>query len=183
MVQRKKRNGLALCAIFFSSSVYAQTAGSKASQPPPKSEAIPVNQDHDRRIRSLEAQVRYLQTRVSYKLATLDCNTGKYDEFQFTGGTLTYFAACTKIEPYLEGHKITLSIGNPYAFTFSNVKGNLNYGKDWPDASDKKVEVSFTESLRGGAWNTLVVTVNPSKPEEMRVLYIELNAQTAGSGR
>lgn len=181
MLPFMKRDGLALLAFVFSSSVCAQAAVSKPSQPPPKSEAVPVNPDHDRRIKSLEAQVRFLQTRVSHKVATLDCNTGKYDEFQFTGGTLTYFAACTKIEPYLEGHKITISIGNPYAFTFSNVKGSLNYGKDWIDS--KQVDVSFTESLRGGAWNTLVVTVNPSKPEEMRVLYIELNAQTAGSGR
>ncbi|MBL8525567.1 MAG: hypothetical protein JNN20_17950 [Betaproteobacteria bacterium] len=167
--------------IAHTNSVFAQTPAGKP--PPAKSEAAPTNQGYERRIRSLEAQVRSLQSRVAYKFATLDCNTGKYDEFQFAGGSLTYFAACTKIEPYLEGHKITISIGNPYAFTFSNVKGSLNYGKDWEDQADKKVEISFTDTLRGGAWNTLVVTVNPSKPEEMRLLNIELNAQTAGSGR
>jgi len=47
----------------------------------------------------------------------------------FDNGALVFFAACTKIEPYLEGHKITISIGNPHAFNFSNVKGALSYGK------------------------------------------------------
>jgi hypothetical protein len=172
---------LSLSTLICTPAAFAQTAGTKT--PTAKPEAASINQDYERRINSLEAQISNLQNRVAYKFATLDCNTGKYDEFQFASGTLAYFAACTKIEPYLEGHKITISIGNPYAFAFSNVKGNLNYGKDWSDVANKKVEVNFNESLRGGAWNSLVVTVNPSKPEEMRLLYLNLSAQTASSGR
>jgi hypothetical protein len=145
-------------------------AHAQATKPGASETAAVTPAELERRIKMLEFQVRGLQGRVAYKYASLDCNTGKYDEFQFDSGSLVFFAACSKIEPYLEGHKITVSIGNPYTFTFSNVKGLLNYGKDWADSLQKKVDVSMTETLRGGAWNTIVITVNPSKPEEMRYL-------------
>jgi hypothetical protein len=153
-------------------------AGSSLAQTPK-----PTVEDLERRIRSLELQVRGLQTRTATKYASVDCNTGKFDEFQFSGGTLILFASCTKIEPYLEGHRITLSIGNPHSFSFSNVKGNLSYGKDWVEALERQVEVSLVDPLRAGAWTTINVTVNPSKPEQMRYIGLELNSQTAVSTR
>lgn len=154
-----------------------------AAQTTPKNPTVSTTHETERRLKALEFQVRSLQSRVAYRSATLDCNTGKYDEFLFETGALVFFAACTKIEPYLEGHRITVSVGNPHAFSFSNVKGALNYGKDWVDSLEKKVDVSITDAIRGASWTTVVMIVNPSKAEDMRYLSLSLNAETAGNVR
>jgi hypothetical protein len=142
------------------------------------------------RIRNLESQLQALESRlnsmsslVPARWASLDCNSGKYDEFLLKEGHLTLFATCTNIEPYLEGHRIRITIGNPHSFNFSNVKGTLGYGKTVYDALNKKVEVSTTEGLRAGTWSSVVVTVNPSKAEDLRSLVLELSAGTASSTR
>lgn len=155
--------------------VFAQTA--------PKIPPISSAEDIEKRIRSIESQVRSLQDRVAFRSATLDCNTGKYDEFLFNTGALVFFAACTKIEPYLEGHRIAVTVGNPHAFNFSNVKGAFHFGKDWLDSVVKKVEVSVTEAIRGASWTTITIIVNPSQAEDMRYLSLSLNAETAGAVR
>jgi hypothetical protein len=140
-------------------------------------------EDQDKRLRILESQVRNLQNRTAYKWASLDCNTGKYDEFLFTTGALVFFASCSKIEPYLEGHRITVTIGNPHTFNFSGVKGTLYYGTDFTDALARQVEVSFPEVIRSGSWTTIQIVVNPSKVEHMRYVGLELNSQTASPAR
>jgi hypothetical protein len=132
----------------------------------------------DRKVKALETQVRSLQGRTAYKWASLDCNTGKYDEFLFSSGALVFFASCSKIEPYLEGHRITVTLGNPHSFNFSGVKGTLYYGTDFADALSRPVEVSFTDVIRAGSWTTLQIVVNPSRVEHMRYLGLELNSQT-----
>ena len=119
----------------------------------------------------------------TYKWASLDCNTGKYDEFLFGSGALVFFASCSKIEPYLEGHRVTITVGNPHSFNFSGVKGNLYYGTDFADAMSRQVEVSFTDVIRSGAWTTLQIIVNPSKAEQMRYIGLELSSQTASPTR
>ena len=139
----------------------------------------------EQRLRLLEIKVESLENRVANRFATLDCNSGKYDEFLFGNGTLIFFAACTNIEPYLEGHRITLNIGNPHSFNFSNVKGTLNYGTNiWEAfAGEKKVEVSVNETIRGGSWNTINIIINPSKVEDMRYMHLQLEATTASPAR
>ena len=117
-------------ALFFAVCVASAPAWSQATNP---SRASTV-QELEKKLQLLEMRVNGLQGRVSYRLATLDCNSGKYDEFLLDTGNLTFFAACSKIEPYLEGHRVTISVGNPYAFSFRNIRGKLGYGKDFADA-------------------------------------------------
>ena len=174
--------------IFVSYMVFVAEAGNAIAQAPapPKPAAALNAQEIETRVRVLEFQLKALQERVrASRSATLDCNSGKYDEFLFQTGSLIFFAACTKIEPYLEGHRITVNIGNPHSFNFSNVKGSLQYGKDVLEVIKKnqKVDVSVMDTIRSGSWNTITVIVNPSKPEDMRYLYLELSAEAAESMR
>lgn len=78
---------------------------------------------------------------------------------------------------------MVLRIGNPYSFDFLDVKGRLHYGKTIVEALNRQVDVSTTKTLRGGAWQILTVVVNPSKPEDMRQLWLDLKAETAGATR
>ena len=136
-----------------------------------------------KRVETLERRVNTFANRISYPFAVLDCNTGKFDEMSLTTNNLVFLAACTKIEPYLEGHRITISLGNPHSFHFREVRGLLNYGKDLADAVTKSVEVSPPDGLRAGMLNTFVVTVNPSRPEELRVLRLELGSNVVAPTR
>lgn len=174
---------LLLLATGFTVLVSASQVVAQQSRPRPDSQQSPGTEELERRLKVLETQVRGLQSRTAYKFASLDCNTGKYDEFLFSGGTLVFLASCTKIEPYLEGHRVTLSIGNPHSFNFSSVKGSLSYGKDWADAVERQVEVSVTDSVRAGSWTSITVIINPSKPEQMRYLGLEMTAQVASATR
>ncbi|MEQ6342933.1 MAG: hypothetical protein M3A44_15140 [Gammaproteobacteria bacterium] len=132
-------------------------------------------------VKILESRISALESRVSSQYASLNCDTGKYDEFMFQLSKLVFFASCTKIEPYLEGHRITVQIGNPHAFNFSNVKGHLFYGKEIWDAFSNQVEISTTNTIRAGTWQTITVVVNPSTAEQMRSLILELSAETASA--
>lgn len=162
-----------------SAALLAPVAAVAQSEKPARQDSTSVVSDLQRRIESLERRVNALNSRVTYRFAVLDCNSGKYDEFLMTTSVLPLFASCTKIEPYLEGHRIILSIGNPHSFHFNQVKGSLNYGKDVADSFGRHAEVLPTDGIRAGSWTTVIILVNPSRPEEMRYLSLEIGAQMA----
>jgi hypothetical protein len=164
------------------------TAAQTVSQPKkpaqsdkPMSQSINEDKlaDLERRVKNLESRISSLSTRVAPTFVEVDCATRKYAELQFGTGYLIIPVLCHAIEPYLEGHRVTLKVGNPYSFDFKGVTGSLYYGKTLLDAFEKKVELSTTETLRSGAWTMLTVIVNPSKAEDMRSLYVELSVSTA----
>lgn len=134
-------------------------------------------------IEGLRSRINDLAGKIPYSAAFLNCNSKKYVEFRFDGSHLVFFASCENVEPYLEGHKLLLKIGNPYSFNFSNVQGRLQYGKTLVEAVNQQVEISPTETFRSGTWQSLTVIINPSKPEDLRVLWLELQAETAGATR
>src|SRR5258708_23696899 len=82
----------------------------KENKPPPLSQAE-TNAALDYRLQILEA-------RVEASFANLDCNTHNFDSFIMQSPKMLMFASCKNIEPYLEGHRLTIQIGNPYTFSF-----------------------------------------------------------------
>jgi hypothetical protein len=128
----------------------------------------------------LQLQVNGLQSRVQYKGATLDCDSKQYTEFQLSNGTLVFLAACTNIEPYLEGFKVTVEVNNPYSVRFSNLSGTLGYGKTFEESLDRTVEVSTTAALAPGVWTPITVNVNPAKAEDLRFIEFNLTVKMAG---
>lgn len=56
------------------------------------------------------------------------------------------------VEPYADGQRITLAIGNPFNADFVGFKGLFVYGN--PTQSK---EESFTSRLRAGAWSRVNV--------------------------
>jgi hypothetical protein len=167
-------------AILGTPMAYAQTPTPPKPQSSTPKPAPAPTADLERRVRVLEAQVRGLQERVQYKGASLDCNSKVYTEFQFLDSTLVFFAVCTNIEPYLEGHKVTVKVNNPYGVRFSGIEGTLGYGKTQTESFEKTVDISTVESLAPGEWTTFVTTINPSKPEDLRFVELNLTSQNAG---
>ena len=93
----------------------------------------------------------------------------KMKDFDITQGMLM---ACEKLEPYLEGHRVVISLMNPYSITFTGVTAKVVYGKETSEAvKGAGVEVSSPQELQPGSWLILNVVLNQTKAEDMRKLF------------
>lgn len=149
--------------------LFAQGAISQQTKPRPPTDQERIDKLQDFRIRSLE-------NRVEASYASVNCNSGGFDSLMMGSPKLLMLVICRNIEPYLEGHRITLEVGNPHSFNFGGITGSLGYGKDW---AEKDAELNFAGDLVAGRWTPITVIVNPSKPEEMRFLTLKINARSA----
>jgi hypothetical protein len=182
-------------ALFYGGRVLGQTP---PLQKEPKTQPATLAE----RVKSLEEQVKALEdTMSSFALSVvkmtgtlsdsltdatkppgsqpvlLDCDGHKYQEVHSKGSGLIFLVTCADIEPYLEGHRVRLDIGNPYFVAFKGFQGTLTYGGLY------KADVSSPEDLRAGYWNRVTVNVNPSKPSDMGLVYFEMQVDTASMGR
>jgi len=139
------------------------------------------------RVKKLEERVAAMADLVDILLrddppamAWLDCTDKNFREVRLTGSALSVFVACDTIEPYLEGHRVKLRIGNPYAFDFLGLKGFLWHGQERLETlnSQRKTEISSTQRLRSGTWLPVEVAINPSKPSEFREIGVTLSIET-----
>ena len=86
--------------------------------------------------------------------------------------------------PYLNGHKLSLNIGNPSTSEFAGFtlkakwgeafdpKGRVTYA-DWKKSLKSKEE-TFTEHLKAGHWNKIDLVLAPAKPEQLEYIEIEM---------
>lgn len=109
---------------------------------------------------------------VTSTFGTLDCKSKTFDSFRVGSPKLTLFVACENVEPYLEGHKIVFKVGNPYSFSFGGIEGKLHYGKEY---GNNQVEISHVGNLIAGSWTTMTATISPSKPEDLRALFLSIS--------
>ncbi|MCC6356190.1 MAG: DUF3251 domain-containing protein [Verrucomicrobiae bacterium] len=111
-----------------------------------------------------------------------------------------FLVSCDGVEPYLDGHRVTLEIGNPFNATFSGFELAIRFGRRPPtttfDPSTATVatfeswrnqqkawenslrlqEVSFLDELPPGSWKRVEAILSPSKPDE--VGYVDLLIKT-----
>jgi hypothetical protein len=94
------------------------------------------------------------------------------------------------LQPYGDGSKLTVKIGNPSAATFSNSKLNVKYGPRYPDVDDPKFaekfaefeskvrtkEIVLTKNVAGGSWNPNQIILPGIKPDALG--YVEISIQT-----
>lgn len=102
-----------------------------------------------------------------------------------------FLISCKGAETYLDGHKLTLHIGNPYNMSYNGFTLKAKYGNrpsDFPkDGTAEEIaawretytewektlhqkDSSFTETLAPGAWTKIKMILTPSKPEELAYL-------------
>lgn len=143
-----------------------------------------AQQTLDERVEATEKSLASLWRRVfdltpgSYP--TIDCNSSNYVEATPTNSHLAFPVACVKVEPYLEGFKITVAIGNPYSMRFGNVEGELFNGKDLATI-DLDKGTAFTIDLNSGDWNRATITLNPVSAAEVRLVMMSLKINTTGA--
>lgn len=134
------------------------------------------------------------------KAAVFNSSSKGYQFLRTTAGR--FFIKLGQIEPYLDGHKITIQIGNPFLTTFSGFSLNVDFGVRPPTypsseigSQDDSVKlnlltyqinnnawkktlkhetIAFTEILLPGKWTTVQFHLSPSKLEDIGHVAISL---------
>jgi hypothetical protein len=128
------------------------------------------------------------------KPVEIDVTQKSYTPIHTPSGLL--FIQCMGAEPYLNGHKLKLAIGNPLLATFNGFKLKCLYGpkqppmptgpyepKTWQqyrEASDKSLksrretEARFTETIGAGFWKEVELILVPSSAEELGMITIAM---------
>ncbi len=164
---------------------------------------MPSLQEANEKLATLETKIQLLQWQVDNsdgKSAQIDAFSTGFSRLQTSFGT--FAVSCEGAEPYLNGHKLKLRIGNPLNASFNGFKIKCEYGVKEPDnlptdeaASDaeqmeslkrwvrasarhalslRRMEASFPQTLVAGAWNYVELILAPTTPEELGSLRISM---------
>jgi len=128
------------------------------------------------------------------KPVEIDVTQKSYTPIHTPSGLL--FIQCMGAEPYLNGHKLKLAIGNPLWATFDGFELTCLYGlklpqmptgqhdsetwKQYSEANDKSLKswretkTSFTETIGPGVWKEVELILVPSSAEELGMITIAL---------
>lgn len=89
------------------------------------------------------------------------------------------------MQPFLDGYKVILNLGNPTTATYRNFKLKVKWGKEFDYEKDepeewrkslKETEKRFLDELKPASWNKVELVLTPAKSEEIK--YIELSMET-----
>ena len=126
------------------------------------------------------AVIQYADTSVS-----IDVTKPVYSYLKTNVGML--LVACTGIEPYLNGEKVHLQIGNPLwasfrGFTLNTTTGNVSSFGGLDLKSTKYGHYDFTETLQPGRWTNISFVVSPATPNDMTYLSANIVLDTVELG-
>ena len=124
------------------------------------------------------AELRKLGQQWSETAYLTPGSTG-YDTIKYNLGTL--LVTLSDIQPYANGSKGTLLIGNPYFANLSGLKATMSWGKtddkgEPIEGSEKSKQISFIEMMKAGRWTRVTVILEGSAPADLG--YIRLGDLT-----
>ncbi|RKL62315.1 DUF3251 domain-containing protein [Thermoanaerobacteraceae bacterium SP2] len=150
----------------------------------------PTNNELDR-INSLEDRINILQEQVTQlsndtKSAILSSTEKGYDSVRTKNGY--FFVSIDKIEPYLDGFKVYVNIGNPTLATFSDLKLTVQWSNDILALANIKIgtnelsneaenqinkqEYTFTDTLLPGKWTKVDFVIPNVKAEDIKFIQV-----------
>ena len=185
-------------------SLMAQQAVTTPRRPPQATRpgAEPIA-DMKKEIASLKARVNELETvkkDLQYRLvrvelsqnanqtALLDLTSHAYQRLDSSTGT--FLISFEDATPYLDGYRVTLSIGNPSFATFKgfklHVKWNTKYDWDkytsvsyeqWEKAMQER-ESSFVDELKPGTWNIITLLLPSTNNSQLSYFLASMETST-----
>ncbi len=104
------------------------------------------------------------------KFAYLQPGDSGYSTVRYDLGVFT--VQLDDIEPYANGSKVALKIGNPLFSAVEGLKAKIEWGRTTetgsPDNDSAKAkEITFNEALRPGAWTTVPLVLEGIPPAEL----------------
>jgi hypothetical protein len=127
---------------------------------------------------SLRNQIDRIEERHFPPNAALDpAKPGGYALIHLDSG-LPLAISLKKLEPYLDGYKVTIQIGNPNTATFRGYSVNAV----WADAGGAKkartVSTSFPSTLEAGAWIDAEMILPNSAPADVKEIRVSVETNT-----
>src|ERR1035437_5959858 len=130
------------------------------------------------RVRLLQNDLWRLQARVSrHDSVSLDPTEKGYGRIDSTSGF--FLVMLNSAEPYLNGYRLQIRIGNPMAATYNGFKLTLSWQnpapeqkpgesdeqfqkreEEWLKERPHEKEVSFTDTLYPSSWNNVSVVIS-----------------------
>jgi uncharacterized coiled-coil protein SlyX len=146
-----------------------------------------------------QASISNLSVQVFYLNLKSDNTEGIFDAANSTGFSRInthsgfFLVALKDVEPYLDGYKVNLDVGNPLAATYKNLKFQVSWGKKFDinqftnDANAYQTwstnlhskEISVPDDLSAGTWNKVQLVLSPAKSDELSYISIKLSTDTA----
>jgi hypothetical protein len=153
-------------------------------------------------IKKLTTDVDLLRTQLRYanqRIATLEkvnresisldaSHPGTYEDVATTAGH--FLLSLETVEPYLDGFKVTLDIGNTSAAEYNGFKLNVQWAGTLPDYDDptfaKKADewvkrtktqtgdFPFLNALPPAAWTRVQLTLSPATPDDVKNIEIKM---------
>jgi hypothetical protein len=127
---------------------------------------------------------------VMRESVTLDPSETSYGIISIPSGT--FFIALDKVEPFLDGYRITLKLGNPYVVLFKDIKLKVEWNKRIPSnpssyeawvRETRTQEFSDTTDLGVGQWTRFSLVLAATKPDQLGYLNVKLSIGAVSMGR
>jgi len=150
-----------------------------------------LKQQYDSTIVSIEKKVDSIQAVIMYseyiKMKEEEINVDpssaeSYQTIKTSNGM--FFIALKEVRPYLNGYKLILQIGNPYAITFKGFKLKVTWGRDFAvDMNDsvqtdydlQTKEEAFVKELSPAAWTKVELILAPAKTEQLEYIRLSMS--------
>ncbi len=138
-------------------------------------------------------QVMHKTAKQAPDSVRLNFDSQGYWPIETSAGTL--FVSCRGAEPYLDGFKVTIDVGNPFFLTIegeietSLVRGATSGpgsdpqsqgGEEKNGSNPKQKDIiqrsrqAFPEGLKPGVWNRIVLIVKPANAHDLNSLFISI---------
>jgi hypothetical protein len=110
------------------------------------------------------------------KIAYLQPGDEGYSTVRYDLGVLT--AQLSNVEPYANGSRVTLKLGNPLYSAVSGVKAKVEWGrtdeKGSPDnESAKSKDITLSETLLPGAWTSTQIVLEGLPPTDLGFVRVK----------
>jgi hypothetical protein len=136
----------------------------------------------EERIEELDVRLLLAEAELQEgKEVPIDCTNPSYVRIESNNGT--FLVVCEEAEPYLDGFRLNLLIGNPSTLRYHGVDLQLSWHRSrlaraFKPEEIKKVTRSISEPLIPGSWNRLSVVITPTRQEELGDLRMSIAART-----
>jgi hypothetical protein len=153
--------------------------------------------DLEQHVESLQEDIdveRQAQTTIDYILESpeLNINDTKFTTVRTSNGTLL-FVECDQAEPYLQGYRLHLHLGNPLYAKIYGVTLHIHYGpqsivlpndvpisqwiaawKSW-QAAMHTMDISLPNELPAASWTPVVVTLSPCAAQDLHYVAVGID--------
>ena len=123
---------------------------------------------------TLSTNVLELMNAKQDDLVILNAAEPEFQSLQTDVGQL--FVSVHDIEPYADGYKLLLHVGNPSAATLYGGDGSIEWyhaNSDGTKSAQRK-EFQINKDVRAGFWTPVEVTISPAQSSDLNALFVRM---------